>query len=749
MGKRQGHLWFWIKLLLIGVAVGGLTLFYLDLKIRTKFEAHRWNLPSRIYSDSYYLFPGRKVSSLQVERKLGRLAYKRVYQPVRNPGEFYRQGSELNVYLHNFSYPAEEFAGFRAKLRFKEGELIALENLESDQKLSSMKLEPELVASIFDEKMEDRTVISLDQIPEELTKAVIAIEDERFYSHFGVDPIAIVRALLTDLLQFKFVQGGSTLTQQLVKNYFLSPKKSIFRKFNEFWMAILLERRYSKEEILEAYLNEIYFGQRGPVSVTGIEEAARLYFSKSASQLTLAESALLAGMIRAPGEYNPLNNRTSAYDRRNFVLKTMLDKEMITKQEFQRAKQEKIIVAPPSSRSPLGAPFFVEFLKTQLQENYGDILSKEGLRIFTTLDSEAQEIAEAVLNSWLDRLERDRPPLKKVKAEGKRLEGALIALQPQTGYLRAYVGGRNYQESQFDHLSMAHRQPGSAFKPFVYLTALAEEGEWTLATPLEDKSFSMESGGEKWEPKNYDEKEHGMIPLREALEQSYNLATARLAIEVGLEKIVAMARKAGIDSPLDPYPSLALGSFEVVPLELARAYTIFPNNGIRSEPIAFTSVVTRDNVVLEKKSFKMNRVIPHSVAYLMNSLLKGVVERGTATAARAYGYDRLGAGKTGTTSDYRDSWFVGYTPELLALSWVGYDDGTETGLSGASGGLPIWSEFMKRAAPVPAADDFLATDKILLVKIDRKSGKLADRRCGESFEELFIRGTEPKGKCHP
>ncbi|MBI2082216.1 MAG: PBP1A family penicillin-binding protein [Deltaproteobacteria bacterium] len=733
--------WFWVITLIFSM---GLYLFYLDLTIRGKFEARRWNLPSRVYSDATYLFPGQRISPVRVEEKLKRLAYKRVNRMIMDVGEFYRQGRELFVFLHNFSYPSEEFTGFPVRLEFDSDSLSEIVNLQSSKELKTLKLEPELIASIFDEKMEDRTVITLSEIPEELIAAVIAIEDERFYSHHGVDPLAILRALLTDILHLKLVQGGSTLTQQLVKNYFLTSKKSFVRKFNEMLMAVILEQRYSKEEIIEAYLNEIYLGQRGPVSVAGVEEASRLYFSKRVSQLTLGESALLAGMVRSPGSYSPFHNLSQAYDRRNFVLKEMLDKELISESEHRTARKEKIIVSP-QIKTPLGAPFFIDFLKTQLKENYGEQLTSEGLRIFATLDAEAQEVAEKVIQKRLAEYERDRPKVREWKEQGKALEGCLIAMDPHTGYIRSYVGGRDYSVSQFDRVSMAERQPGSAFKPFVYLAALSEE-KWTAASQIEDKSFTIESGGEPWSPKNYDEEEHGTVTLREALEKSFNIATSRLAIEVGPEKIVTIAKKAGIESPIEPYPSIALGVFALTPLELARAYTIFPNNGILSEPIGITSVVTREGALLEKKSFKMHRVISHELAYLMNNLMKGVIDHGTGHAARLLGLTRLAAGKTGTTTDFRDSWFVGYSPQLLTLTWVGFDEEAETGLSGASGALPIWTDYMKEVDRSNETD-FLATDEIIFVKIDQVTGKLASRKCGENYEEVFIRGTEPKEKC--
>lgn len=738
-----------LSLALILLAAFGVYLFALDYKIRTKFESHRWNLPSRIYSDPFYLYPGQAVSPAKIERRLERLGYKRMTGAAKNVGEFARSGPALTVYLRDFSYPSEEFSGFPVRLEFSEDRLGLIKKAGGGEEMKKIKIEPELIGSIYDEKMEDRTLVPLSEIPEELIQAVIAIEDERFYSHHGVDPLSILRAFLTDLLHLRAVQGGSTLTQQLIKNYFLTAEKTFVRKFNEMCMAVLLELRYSKEEILEAYFNEIYFGQKGPVSVTGVEEASKLYFSKGVSHLSLAEAALLAGLIRSPGEYSPFKNITRAYDRRNFILKAMREKGIIAEEEYEAARKEKIVLAQGNAKV-FQAPYFIDFVRLELKENYpSEVLKSQGLKIFTTLDMEAQEIAEAAVRKRLQELEEGRPKLKKLMAEGKTLEGAFIAVQPQTGAIRAFVGGRDYETSQFNRVADAHRQPGSAFKPFVYLTALASEGEkrYSLASTVEDSSFSVKAGGKEWRPDNYDKTEHGTVTLREALEQSYNLATTRLAIDVGLEKVVKTAREAGIESPLQSYPSLALGAFEVTPLELIRAYTVFPNQGTRTEPIAITSLVTREGVVLEKKGFKMKKVVSPELAYLVNSALQGVLDRGTAASARTLGFTGLGAGKTGTTSDYRDSWFVGYTPDLLALAWVGYDDGTPTGLSGASGALPIWAEFMKKVNPAGARKvDFPATENILLVKIS-KSGKLYRSECGESMEEAFLKGTEPDESC--
>ncbi|HSA60263.1 MAG TPA: PBP1A family penicillin-binding protein [bacterium] len=745
--------WRWLfPVLVIGAAALGLHLLVLDREIRDKFESHRWNLPSRVYAAPTALYPGLAMSPGDFEAKLARVSYKKMTSDPREVGEYAVTKTGFKVYLRNFTYPTEDFPGLPVEIGFAGGKVSSMKRLDTGDDLKTARIEPELIASIFDDKMEDRTVVALDAIPEACVDAVVAVEDERFYGHHGVDPIAVVRAIVTDVLHLGARQGGSTLTQQLVKNFFLTSEKTITRKLNEMLMAALLELRYSKDEILEAYFNEIYFGQKGPVSVTGVEEAAKFYFGKGVSHLTTAECATLAGSIRLPGEYSPHRNMEKAIDRRNLVLRMMRDQKKISEEDYQSARKEKITL-PRANPRVFGAPYFIDFVRAELKENYPeDVLKSEGMRIFTTLDPEAQDAAEAAVKRRLEEIETARPKIKKLKEEGENLEAALIAVQPQTGAVRAFVGGRDYESSQFDRIRDARRQPGSAFKPFVYAAALrtGEEGvepPWTLASSVDDTAFSVKVGGKPWSPDNYDKKEHGLVTLREALEQSYNIATVKIAMSVGLEKVIDLAREAGIESELKPYPSLALGAFEVTPLELVRAYTVFPNQGTRTEPLAIMNVVTRDGVVLEKKGFKMRKVLSPDVAYLMNSVLKGVVDRGTAAGARRMGFTGLAAGKTGTTSDYKDSWFVGYTPDLLALAWVGFDDNTATGLSGASGALPIWTDFMKAAGSSGASkEDFPGTENILLVKVD-KSGHLYRDVCGEPFEEAFLKNTIPTTKC--
>lgn len=758
-GKKPGFrdkvkkFWFLFKLLLIALLIGGVAILYhsytLDKMIAEKFDRPRkWDLPSKVYSDAEYLYPGLDIKSRDIMAKLDRLGYRNMGEKITGPGDYVRTKNVLTVYLHDFRYPNENFEGFAVRLDLAGDVIDRITNLELNEEMPLVRLEPEEISSIFNEKMEDRTVVALSDVPRYLIEAIILIEDERFLEHGGVDPIGILRAAAINLKSMRIAQGGSTLTQQLVKNFFLNPKKSFIRKMNEMLIAYRIERTHTKAEILDAYLNEIYLGQRGVSSVSGVEEASRLYFAKNVSQLTLGECALLAGMIKQPSKYNPITNPEGARERRDFVLGRMIEAGLISEKDYGEAKDEKI-VTPKRMARIAPAPYFIDFVKRQLADFYPpEVLQTEGLRIFTTLDMFSQLAAEKAVIEDLGRLETDFANILP-KDHPDPLQACLIAIQPSTGYVRALVGGRDYGESQFDRCTQALRQPGSTFKPFVYLTAFdpsRSSRPFTPATLIGDVSFEIESGGKMWRPKNYDKKEHGTVTLRTALENSYNIATARLAIEAGLGNVVQTARDAGITSDLIPVPSLALGSFEVTPMEMASAYTIFPNGGMLAQPIAIINVITKEGEILEKKELSMKRAFDAAPVYLTTAVMKGVIDRGTGAGARARGYGAIAAGKTGTTSNYKDAWFVGFTPKLLALAWVGYDDNAEMKMSGARAALPIWTDFMKAVDP-KGNGDFTGPQNVILVKIDRITGGLMNHSCPEGIYEAFIEGTEPDREC--
>src|SRR3989338_9091782 len=753
VGKKKRNLKKWLLLFLAVILTSSLYVGWklkgFEKRIEEQFNvARRWNIPSRIYSDTEYLYPQVDTVGRSLISKLERLAYRQVSGEIKGPGDFAIAKDYVDIFLHDFTYPLEQFSGFPVRLELSQNIIQRIIDLESKEELPFIRLEPEEIATIFDAKMEDRTLVSLKDCPQYLLEAILVIEDERFFKHSGVDPIAITRALLADLLHLKLVQGGSTLTQQLIKNFFLTSEKSIKRKFNEFLMAILLEMRHSKAEIFEAYLNEIYLGQRGPSSVTGVAEATRHYFAKDINQITVGEAALLAGMIRNPSEYYPIKHKQRAKERRDLVLKRMLESGVVDEVSYTKAVSEEIVTPKPKVK-PIVAPYFIDFLKKQLVDFYPqDVLEREGLKIFTTLDMTMQLAAEEALIQGLEELEKRFGNLLP-KDHPEPLQGCFIAVSPQNGYVRAVVGGRNYGTSQFNRCTQAMRQPGSTFKPFVYLTALDPDRSkkiFTAASLLEGKKFSIDTVQGHWSPENYDHQEHGVITLRTALENSYNIATAKLAIEVGLENVVQTAKDAGITSNLMAVPSLALGSFEVSPLEMAMAYSIFPNLGIKAEALAVMQVMTTEGQVLEKKTLKIKRVFNEAPVALTNYLLKGVFDRGTAQSARALGFQGIAAGKTGTTSNYKDAWFVGFTPQLLGLSWVGFDDNTPHQMSGSRAALPIWVRFMKKVVG-DSTQDFTFPKEIVQVNIDPETGGLVTKQCLKTFSEYFIQGTQPEEEC--
>ncbi|HKB78326.1 MAG TPA: penicillin-binding transpeptidase domain-containing protein, partial [Thermoanaerobaculia bacterium] len=500
-------------------------------------------------------------------------------------------------------------------------------------------------------------------------------------------------------------------------------------------------------EILEAYLNEIYLGQNGSVQIIGVEEASQLYFGRHVGALTLPEAATLAGMIRSPNLLSPLSHPDRAKARRNLVLGLMLDQQKISQKEYASAVATPLTTArfPKTSRS---APFFVDLVLKQLKETYPETqLKTEGLRIFTTLDTIMQHSAEEALNDGVAGLNRRYAALRKIK---EPLEGVVLTIQPGTGYVKALVGGRSYSKTQFNRAIQARRQPGSLFKPFVYITAMdpARGAEaFTPATILDDSPITVRTGNSVWQPQNYDLRYHGRVSLREALAHSYNIPAVRAAIDAGVPNVIKEASAIGIESRLEPYPSISLGSFEVTPLEIAYAYSAFANLGVKAEPISILAVATREGKLLESREVKMKRVAPASVCYVMNDILKDVFDYGTGSRARSYGFDEPFAGKTGTTSNYRDAWFIGYSPRILTLVWVGFDDGRSTHLAGAEACLPIWTDHMNRIIGLLPDGDWKRPDDVVSRTIDPESGMLATPYCPQTRSEIFVEGTEPTALC--
>ncbi|MSP40665.1 MAG: PBP1A family penicillin-binding protein [Deltaproteobacteria bacterium] len=716
-----------------GLVFGAWYLKQLEDKVVEKFEGRKWVFPSKIYSDSYFLYVGAGLRSQDLAEKLRRLGYFETSVAPKAKGEYRVAAKEgvIEIFLHDFDSPTEKFKGIPIRITLQGNAIAKIENIADGKEIFSIELEPELITGLYERIWQERKVVKLAEVPPLMVKTILAVEDERFYHHYGIDPIGILRAMWVNLRSLSFQQGGSTLTQQLVKNFFLSDERTISRKVPEAMMAVIAERKYSKQTILENYLNEIYLGQRGSQGVFGVWEAAQFYFSKPLTDLTVGEMALLAGLIRAPNRLSPYRSAEGATKRRNVVLAKLLDDNIITRKQYDAALLEKL---PQRSLVKVTneGPFYVDYLRRELEENYSNaVLTKEGLRIFSTLDLQLQRMAERALVEGLKKLEETHPALRH-KGDEEGLEGAIVVLRPQTGEIKAMVGGRNYSRSQFNRVFQAKRQPGSVFKPFVYLAALMYGGQsgtkYSADTVINDSQFTWSYDNQEWQPHNYNNEYFGAVTLRRALESSLNSATARVAQDVGIRRVRDLAHKLGIQSSLPAVPALSLGAAEVTPLEIAVAYATLANGGSRVRPLAVKQVLDQSTKVLEKRDVKMEQVLNPQLAYAINQLLKGVLDRGTAAGSRRAGFTRPAAGKTGTTNDYKDAWFVGYTPDLLAVVWVGFDGPKKIGMSGAEAALPIWTEFMKNATASMPVTDFVGP----LVRPDTDDSKCAGKAEGES-----------------
>jgi penicillin-binding protein 1B len=721
---------------------------YTYITVTKKFDSsRRWDLPSRVYSDATPLVPGMTYPRSLLEPKLNHVGYHEVKERVANPGEYRYVDGNLEIYLQNFDYPDIEFHAMSVLIDFEDSTVKAVRRLDDGVTLRGVRIEPELITSIYNNEMEDRLPVKLAAVPPVVYNAIISSEDKNFFNHKGVSVRGTVSALIDDIRSGSIKRGGSTLTQQLVKNLYLNPERTWGRKAHEILMAILLELRYEKPEILEAYLNEIYLGQNGAVQMVGVEQASQVYFGKHVTYLTLPEAATLAGIIPSPNVYSPLAHRERAKERRDLVLKLMRDQGKITPDQYDAAVASPFVVNrfPRTSRS---APFFVDLVLKQLRETYPETqLKTEGLRIFTTLDTVMQRSAEQALDSGIESLNKRYAHIRKSPVP---LEGVVVTIQPGTGYVKALVGGRNYSKTQFNRAIQAKRQPGSLFKPFVYVAAMDPargRNALTAATVLDDSPISVRSGNAVWQPQNYDLRFHGHVTVREALAHSYNIPAVRAAIDAGVPNVVKEASAIGIQSRLEPYPSIALGAFEVTPLEIAYAYSAFANLGVKAEPISILAVATRDGKLLESREVKMRRVAPSDVCYVMNDVLKDVLNYGTAGKARGLGFERDFAGKTGTTSNYRDAWFIGYSPRILSLVWVGFDDGHSVRLGGGDACVPIWTAHMNRIVGTVPDVDWRRPDDVVERQVDPESGMLATPYCPTSRSEIFAAGTEPASVC--
>ncbi len=727
----------------------------LDQELVVRFSGKRWTIPSLVYSDATTIYPGQKLTDIGLFERLARLNYHRA-EPgqitARGEYSYNQRSNHLVIFLHSFRYPYGDFPGELIDMKIgPTGTIQTIEDGVTRKPEYSIELEPETLGAIFQGDWEQRRLVPLGDIPPAFIDAVLAAEDHRFYEHHGIDLVRIAKAAWIDLIAGHVVQGGSTLTQQLMKNFFLTSQRDWHRKLKEALMAYIAERRYSKDEILENYLNDIYLGQRGQEGIYGVWEASEFFFSKEPRDLTIAEMATIAGMIRSPNHFNPIRHNVQARTRRNEVLASMLQDGYISKAAYDQAVTQPLRTREPYTESN-DAPYFVDYVKHELAERYPpSVLTGEGLRIFTTLDVHMEKQAERAIAENLTTLEAKHPALRR-KEKSQQLESCLLAIEPQTGKIRAMAGGRDYRESQFNRITQSKRQPGSAFKPITYLAALQEtlDGgpERFLPTSyIEDSPFTWQYANDmSWTPRNYKNRYFGRVTLEFALEESLNSATSRLADTIGLERVREMAAKLGFGD-LPPYPSIVLGGIEVSPMQLGRMYAILANEGMEVPPYAVTAVVDQHGNVIEGHELKAEEVLSPDLAYTIDFMLEQVINHGTGVGARRMGFTRPAAGKTGTTNDSKDAWFVGFTPNLLSVVWTGFDQKEALGLTGAEASLPAWTSFMKAATASRPETNFPIPPGVVEVKVDPLTGYLAGPYCPVTIEGVFPASMAPVQTC--
>jgi penicillin-binding protein 1B len=716
-----------------------------------RFQIRKLRLPTRIYADITPLRPGQAFQTDDLLEKLDRLGYRDVAR-LTQPGEFTRGDGGIDIYTRAFSHPTGEYPAEQIRVVLDKAAIESVVSLREARPLERAALEPELLTSVLSEQLENRSPVTLQQIPQHLQDAVVASEDSRFWHHPGVDPIGILRALTRNLRSKGVSEGASTLTQQLVKNYFLTSERTYRRKVIEAFMAVILDARYSKKEILEAYLNDIYLGRNRSISILGVGEASRFYFGKPVSEISIAEGAMLVGMIPSPNNLSPFTNPEQSMRKRNQVLDRMLDQKKITRAQYDEARSAKLPQKPFRRRSGLTSmPFYVDRVLHELATDYGiDDVKGRGLRIYTAIDLNAQDAAARVLEASLASLEKRN---RKLRTHDPELQGAIIHLDVPTGEIRALVGGRNYERSQFNRALSSKRLVGSLFKPFVYLTAFEpslSNQNITAATPVDDTRFVLKRRfSEDWSPRNYDGY-MGKVTVGMALEHSLNAASVRIGLACGIEPILKTARTLGIQTELDDNPSILLGATGIPPMEMAEAYSTIARQGSRMPPRAIRFVTDdRGKALAGAGEVKPVQVFPQRDVYLLTHVMEGVVDRGTAGSARALGFRKTAAGKTGTTNDKRDAWFIGFTPQTLALTWVGFDDNDPTGLSGSDAAVPMWTRYMLAVTAGEKDTEFAVPPGIVFTEIDETSGGLVTPYCPRNVivQAAFKAGTEPTHFC--
>ncbi len=732
-GWRRYFTW---RYLLLGAVVFTLAwVIYLDIVIRVQFEGKRWALPAQVYGRPLELYAGSPLTPQAFRQELEQLGYRYAYR-VSEPGTFYQKGSEFRLYRRAFHFWDGAAPAQLLDVRFGEDVVERVLDPASGEELDIVRLEPPRVGGIYPTHREDRVLVKLEAVPPLLPAGLVAVEDRDFYEHHGVAPRAIARAMLANLKAGATVQGGSTLTQQLVKNFFLSNQRSLWRKANEAVMAVLLEWHYNKDEILEAYLNEIYLGQEKSRAIHGFGLASHFYFDRPIQNLSLPQIATLIALVRGPSYYDPDRHPKRLRKRRDLILSIMAEQGVITPAQASQAKLSGLGVARGQG-GDTRYPAFMDLVRRQLQRDYRpEDLTSEGLRIFTTFDPRVQQAAEQAIRRRVQLLDLQRG------LQGQ-LQGAAIVTDTTSGEVLAVVGDRQPRYAGFNRVLDAQRQVGSLIKPAVYLAALEQPDRYTLATPLNDTPIRLQApDGTVWSPDNYDGESHGTVPLYYALVHSYNQATVRLGMDLGFERIADTLQRLGATREIPPYPSMLLGAVGFTPYEVAGLYQSLASGGFHSPLRVIREVMTAEGERLRRFPLEVQQVVDPAHVTVLVSALHEVTQSGTARSLQQLLPAGLSvAGKTGTTNDLRDSWFAGFSGEHLAVVWLGRDDNQPIGLTGSSGALTVWADILAHIPTRPLSAP--VADKVSYHWIDRSSGLLSGEACDNAISLAFVEGSAP------
>jgi len=737
--KKRSPLHIIRNLFLLMIVGGAFMLFsylgYLDFNVRKQFEGKRWAVPARVYASPVELYAGHAMTIDKLEALLKMLHY-REDKALTAEGSYFKNGAQVTVKTRDFVFWDQHQASVAMQLNFSAAGIVSIKDITTAEDVAIVRMDPVQIGSFYPTVKEDRVLIKLEEAPDSLIKGLLASEDRDFYQHFGVSVKGIARAIWTNVLAGGMVQGGSTITQQLVKNFYLTNERSLSRKAKEALMAFILEYRYGKNEILEAYLNEIYLGQNGSSSVHGFGLASEFYFGSTLKDLPLEQVASLVALVRGPSEYDPRRFPDRAIQRRDLVLDEMTAEGYISNSQAELAKAKPLNVIARTQHSSNRYPGFLDLVKRQLnQEYHEEDLTSQGLRIFTTLDTQAQDILESTVTSKLAQLAKT--------PRANNLEAAVIVTRRDSGEVVALTSGRENIVGGFNRALDAVRPIGSLIKPAIYLTALQSPEKYSITTHVDDSTIVVKSqNGVDWIPKNYDHREHGSVALHTALAKSYNLATVRIGMDVGVASVAKTIKDMGVNRSLDLYPSLLLGAASLTPVEVTQMYQTFAGDGFSTPIKGIRAVVDTNGKQLQSYPLNVKQAVDPAATYIVNTMMQEVMREGTGHAAySSFPKDYGLVGKTGTTNDAKDSWFAGYTGDYLSVVWVGRDDNKPIGLTGATGALPIWTALMQKIST--QAVSLIAPDNVKLMWVDSESGLLTRDGCGSSKQYPYIAGYEP------